>query len=384
MNRGREIVLDPGYRGRQRQHLQQLIEAVPDAVVVLGNSAVIGMVNHHTETMFGYSRAQLVEQPVSKLLPARFRPRHEGLVAGYFASPRTRHLESGLELVAERSGGQEFPVAISLAPLVLDDEQRYVISAIRDMSDRKRMEAALGDVERMKDEFISSLAHELRTPMAALRGFVDTLLLQISKGNGPSLAAWQTDILSEISQATDRLQLLSAGLLDASRIHAGLLEVRREPHDLAALVRRIATHVQHTARSHKVRVRARPEPVVVNVDVARIEQVLVHLLANAVTYSPDGGLIAVTLSTNVSRQQVRLQVRDQGIGIPESLQRSLFTPFGSMETSVSLGGLGLGLYLSREIVKRHGGEMGVTSSLGKGSAFWLTLPLPGVENVSAD
>ncbi|MGO8946120.1 MAG: ATP-binding protein [Ktedonobacterales bacterium] len=362
---------------------QQVIEAMPDAVIILGNDGRIWMINRKTEAMFGYTRDELLEQPLSKLLPRRFQSQHEGLVNEYFALPRLRPMGSGLDLVAKRKAGQEFPVEVCLSPLLVNGEARYAMSSIRDITERKRMEDALRDGERIKDEFITTLAHELRTPLAALRGFVDTLLLQTSRGNGPTLANWQTDALSEIGQASYRLQMLSSVLLDVTRLHAGLLEIQQEPHDLAALVRRVAGHLQKSTRLHRLQVRGTSAPQIVNIDAARLEQVLVQLLTNAITYSPDGGSITITLSPHARERRVKLQVRDQGIGIPRSQQRKLFTPFCRIETPVSLGGLGLGLYLSERLVKQHGGEIGVKSSPGKGSAFWLTLPLLSEEQASA-
>ncbi len=264
--------------------------------------------------------------------------------------------------------------------------------------------SAIKDAERLKDEFIAIAAHELKTPLAAVRGYAEMLASDLGHdmeqeriGVQPDAAThaesikWRRDALAVIDSATQRLVELVDDLLDVSRLQAGRLNLRREPHDLVALARRVIRRMQGTTTRHTLILRANAQHVVAEIDVARIEQALGSLLSNAIKYSPDGGEIIVTVGNaqphlggqepdDYHSDQPRMgeiSVRDSGIGIPADQRNRIFGRFSRAENAITLGisGVGLGLYLCRELIERHGGHIWFQSNETRGATFVITLPL---------
>lgn len=237
--------------------------------------------------------------------------------------------------------------------------------------------SALKEAERVKDEFIGIAAHELRTPLAVIKGFSQMLLMQTKRGKGPSLADWQTEAIADIDSATSRLVELTEDLLDVTRLQAGRLELQLEPADLVALVKRILARFQVTTEYHRLVLNVMREPLVCNIDPRRIEQVFSNLINNAIKYSPQGGPITLTLDEDEDRRNARFTIQDQGIGIPENQHGRIFSRFMRADNTqmYEIKGTGLGLYLCRELVERHEGRIWFKSVEGEGSTFYVSLPL---------
>jgi PAS domain S-box-containing protein len=237
--------------------------------------------------------------------------------------------------------------------------------------------SALQAAEQLKDEFISIAAHELRTPLAAIQGFASMLVVQTGLGRGPELADWQSEAISEIEAATRRVSELINDLLDATRIQAGRLELHTTPLDLVTVLRRCLARMQSTTTRHTLTLEAPDAPVLLEADGLRLEQVLGNLLGNAIKYSPDGGPITVTVQVNREAELAQVSIRDAGIGIPADQQALLFQRFvrASNVHDHHIAGSGLGLYVCRELVERHGGHIWFESAEGQGTTFFFTLPL---------
>jgi signal transduction histidine kinase len=236
---------------------------------------------------------------------------------------------------------------------------------------------ALKEAERVKDEFIGIAAHELRTPLAVIKGFSQMLIMQTNRGKGPSLADWQTEAIADIDSATSRLVELTEDLLDVTRLQAGRLELQLEPADLVALVKRILVRFQVTTETHRLVLNVMQEHLVCNIDPRRIEQVFSNLINNAIKYSPMGGPITITLDEDGNRHNALFTIQDQGIGIPESQRGRIFSRFMRADNTqmYDIKGTGLGLYLCRELVERHAGRIWFKSVEGEGSTFYVSLPL---------
>ena len=236
---------------------------------------------------------------------------------------------------------------------------------------------ALKETERLKDEFIGIAAHELRTPLAILKGFSQTLIVQTARGKGPELADWQTEALQAIDQATSRVVELIDDLLDVTRLQAGRLELSMAPNDIVALLRRVITRQQITTEQHILSLFTPFEYLVVQIDPRRVEQVFNNLINNAIKYSPEGGPIIVNISADTTQKMAVISIRDSGIGIPAPQQAHVFGRFVRADNAraYGIGGTGLGLYLCRELVEHHNGRIWFESNEGHGSTFSLTLPL---------
>ena len=187
----------------------------------------------------------------------------------------------------------------------------------------------------------------LRNPLRALKGFADMLVYQTARGRGPALAEWQREVLSEIEQATARLDKLTEDLLDVTRLQAGRLALSRRPTKSVGLVNQQVRQVQMTTERHTLSIETELPSLVAEVDPARIEQVLSNLLGNAVKYSPQGGPIEVVLREEDESRAALLSVRDHGIGIPAREQSRLFGRFvrAANARATGIAGTGLGLYL---------------------------------------
>ena len=240
---------------------------------------------------------------------------------------------------------------------------------------------ALKEAERLKDEFIGIAAHELRTPLAVVKGFAQTLIVQTARGKGPELADWQTEAIQDIDQATSRLVELTEDLLDVTRLQAGRLQLQFEPTDLVALVQRTLKRFSVTTERHQIAVETAEENIVVTIDPRRIEQVVSNLISNAIKYSPDGGNIEIAIRADMSANTALLCIRDYGIGIPSYQQGRIFSRFMRADNAHAhnIGGTGLGLYLCRELIERHNGRIWFESVEGQGSTFYVSLPLMPTE-----
>jgi PAS domain S-box-containing protein len=259
-----------------------------------------------------------------------------------------------------------------LATLVIERERLLHESTLA-----RARELALRETTQRMDEFLGIVAHELRTPLANLRGFAQTLLVQTAQGKGPPLAAWQSRALAGLDLAAARLSQLTDDLLDMARLQAGELELHPEPTDLVPLVQRVVTRQQLTTERHTIVFIPSVERLVLPIDPRRMEQVLSNLVSNAIKYSPEGGPIEVTIAEESGRQEALLSVRDHGIGIPAQQQAQIFQRFVQAENARAYGieGTGLGLYLCRALIERHSGRIWCESVEGHGSTFFIALPV---------
>jgi signal transduction histidine kinase len=239
----------------------------------------------------------------------------------------------------------------------------------------RRRNAELDRLNRAKSEFISIAAHEFRTPMTSIVGYLDL----ISQGRlGPIPDPMQRPIASLIRN-TQRLKRLIDDMLDVSRLDSGRMVLHREPRDLRDLCRSAVGELEAftRAKQHAVETEMGEIPPV-DVDGDRIHQVITNLLANAIKYTPEGGRILVSVGLEADRAV--LKVRDNGIGIPEAMRGKIFEPFSEVtapqfHTSTGPDSAGLGLYIARGIVLLHGGEIEVSSREGVYTEFTVRLPL---------
>lgn len=224
----------------------------------------------------------------------------------------------------------------------------------------------LRESERLKAELVSIVSHELRTPLASILGFTELLLRR-----DVDVATGRT-YLEIVAQQSQRLATLLNDFLDAQQAEKGQLHLAEEPIDMATILREQTRVFVGQSDLHEIRLELE-EPLPMRGDSGRMAQVVANLLSNAIKYSPQGGLVEV--AGERAAGDVRIQVRDHGLGIPEEEQPRIFTKFFRGGAAASgITGTGLGLALSREIVEAHGGGIGFTSTPGRGTTFWLKLP----------
>jgi signal transduction histidine kinase len=224
----------------------------------------------------------------------------------------------------------------------------------------------LRESERLRSELISVISHEVRTPLACVLGYAS--LLQTRPVDDETRGKY----LLIISDEARRLESLVSELVDVKRIEEGRLELELETFDLGVLLEEQIRSFSHRSERHTIEFDPGGIALDVRGDRGRVAQVIANLLSNAIKYSPDGGRVEVEAGVRLGK--VRVSVRDQGIGIPESARSRIFTKFFRGDAGVGgIGGMGLGLAVSREIVEAHGGRMGFDTTVGQGSVFWFEL-----------
>ncbi len=352
-----------------------LLESVPDAMVIADDGGTILHVNAMAERLFGYPRDQIVGRPVELLLPARFRTMHQVHRSGYHAAPRARPMGLGLDLSGLRQDGSEFSAEISLSPIDVDG-RTCVIAAVRDVTERKKLEQRARlwrkaqDEVRERDEFLSIASHELRTPVTALQLQLQ-LLQRAAQRSLEELPALLEGKMEVLERQTRRIALLVNELLDVSRMRLGKLELRYEDVDLAEIARDVVSHLRAEIGTTGSRLRLDLSPAQGRWDRVRIEQVITNLLVNAAKFG-EGKPISLTVDADAARARIR--VSDRGIGIAADAQARVFERFERAVPSEHFGGLGIGLYIVRQVVDAHGGEVRVDSTPGAGATFTVDLP----------
>jgi PAS domain S-box-containing protein len=327
------------------------------------------------ERLFGYPRDQIVGRPVELLLPSRFRGMHQVHRAGYHAAPRARPMGLGLDLSALRMDGSEFAAEISLSPIDVDGRP-CVIAAVRDVTERKKVEERAQlwrkarDEVRERDEFLSIASHELRTPVTALQLQLQ-LLQRAAQRSIEELPRLLEDKMVVLERQTRRIALLVNELLDVSRMRLGKLELRYEDVDLADVAREVVGHLRGEIGRTGSRLRLDLAPAPGRWDRVRVEQVMTNLLVNAAKFG-DGKPITVAVEADATH--ARLRVTDRGIGIASDAQARVFERFERAVPSEHFGGLGIGLYIVRQVVDAHGGDVRVESTPGAGATFTVELP----------
>jgi PAS domain S-box-containing protein len=225
----------------------------------------------------------------------------------------------------------------------------------------------------IRDEFMSVAAHELKTPMTSLRGYAQLLGREFDKGEVSNPERVRR-AATTIQIQSDKLARLIGQLLDISRIQSGKLAIERKPADLSELVRDVVDAARNQLKQHTLIARL-PRDLPMSIDPLRVEQVLTNLIDNAIKYSPEGGQIDVSLS--VAADHIRLAVRDHGVGVPLEHRAHIFDRFYQAHTGgplTSMAGMGLGLYISRQIVELHGGSISAEFPEDGGTRLILTLP----------
>jgi PAS domain S-box-containing protein len=356
---------------------RQLVEAAPDAMLVVDEAGRIVLANLQAQALFGYESGELVGQAIEALVPERYRAAHVGHRARFAEAPKARPMGSGLDLQGLHKGGHEFPVEISLSPLQLG-ERRLMSAAIRDITERRlaelelrRARAEAEAASLAKSEFLSSMSHELRTPMNAILGFAQ--LLQRDKKQ--PLSDEQKRKLSYVIQGGEHLLHLIDDILDLSRIESGRVTVSVEP----VRVQDVLSEVQQALEPLAARASATltvvlpSEPLQVLADRTRLIQVLINFGSNALKYGKVGGSTQVRAELQPD-QSLRLLVKDDGLGIPLEKQDKIFQPFQRAgQEAGPIEGTGIGLAISKRLAELMGAKVAFTSAPEVGSEFWIEL-----------
>ena len=362
--------------GQARDQLDIILQGVADGIIVYGPDGQIIYANEAAVQMTGYASVQ----DMLRTLPPH------GIVSGYeIVDEQGQSIpHSQLPHVRVFAGEREAQATIGYTRVGTGQPERWSLVKSRPVYDERR-EIALVitiihditvrvELERRKDEFISMTSHELKTPVTSLKGFTNVLQRRLIK-----LADEQgLHYLTRIDAQLNKLTKLISDLLDVSRMQTGKLAFQIESFDLDTLVHETVENVQAATTTHQFFVEGRTDARMFG-DKDRLGQVFINLLTNAVKYSPRANKVLVHLSRD--HEQAIVSVQDSGIGIDEAHQQNIFERFYQVADpeEKTYPGLGIGLYISREIVERHHGRIEVQSRKGEGATFSVILPLPQKE-----
>jgi PAS domain S-box-containing protein len=352
-----------------------VLESIADGVLVLDHNGRVLLVNPAAEELLGFTGMALVGEHFRHMLGLGETPIHRELAQGLYSELRAR-LESGWDaaLVPEGSVRLEAGVrvlAVNVTPLIITlGAAPGVVAALRDISRE-------AEVDRLKNEFISTVSHELRTPMTSIKGYADLLFLGMAGG----LTDTQQEFLRIIKSNADRLTALVNDILDISRIETGRMRLTIEPLDLGELISQAVVSFQEQYRDKGLTlIWEEPEGMPqIRGDAARVTQVLNNLLANAWQYTPRDG--CVTVSVRPKDGFLQVDFVDTGIGVSPSDVGRIFDRFYRADHPIvqEAEGTGLGLSIVKMFVEMLGGEIWVESKIDAGSRFSFTLPLSSTE-----
>jgi len=347
--------------------LNAILETAVEGILTTRADGIVKSANPAAHRIFGYAPGGLVGCAVATLIPPDTRP--QSLVG------------LSREVQAVRRDGEIFPLDVSVAAVPAEGGTLFA-AIVRDLSERKRAEQDLREAkeraeagQRLKMEFLATMSHEIRTPMNGVIGMAGLLL-------DTPLAEEQRSYAATIRDSAESLLVVINDILDFSKIDAGKLTLEEAEFELVPLVESVVEILASRALAKGVNLASFVPPTLrgpVVGDAARLRQILVNLAGNAVKFT-DEGSVTILLSEEAvedGRARVRFEVRDTGIGIPQSEHARLFTMFSQVDPAAARrhGGTGLGLAISRRLTELMGGEIGVESAPGHGSIFWFTVPL---------
>lgn len=336
-----------------------VIESTYDAVSVKDQSGSYLFVNQAGARLLGLPVEKIIGKYDREILPPQ--------VSEHIIANDARVLTTGTNITREEK------------IKTIDGEKTYVVTKapLRDYSGQTagiitlcHNITELKTKEEHKDEFISMASHELKTPLTSLNMFLDVAIMRLSQSPTASVLEYLQKMKTQVSKLTKIIN----ELLDVSRMQAGKLEFTFEPFDLTQLVHDTVESLQDTVAAHRLRVTGTLPRLVIG-DHDRIEQVLINLINNAVKYSPEANHVDILLTSD--DQVARVSIQDFGIGIAPEFHDKIFQRFYQVAEQFpsTYPGLGMGLYISSEIVKRHGGRIWVSSHPGAGSTFTFSVPL---------
>ncbi|MDH5472836.1 MAG: PAS domain S-box protein [Gammaproteobacteria bacterium] len=370
---------------KSEEFIADILASSADAIITIDKDGKIVFFNEAAENLFGYKSDEIIGQDVSILMPEDERQQHQQYVSNSELYV-TRVINKVRELEGLRKNGTRFPLDLNVSRMKHHTEPHF-IGICRDITARKAIEedrkaAYIAAVQartnaekasQAKSQFLSSMSHELRTPLNSIIGFS-----QIVKMDGKdNLTDEQIKHISEVERAGFHLLELINGVLDLSKIESGYLDLKIETINLGDLMKQCEMIIHPLLDKYRVKYKQLDnscDAIVFNTDHLRLKQIVLNLLTNACKYNKPGG--TVETRCQCLSDSLRISVIDTGIGIHKSELQDLFEPFNRMGAECgTVEGTGIGLNITLKLVEVLGGNLGVESTPGKGSHFWVDLPL---------
>jgi two-component system sensor kinase FixL len=365
---------------RREAHLQSVLDTVPDATLVIETDGTITTFNKAAVRQFGYSPDQVVGRNISILMPTPYREHHDNYLRRYLSTGEKRIIGIDRVVVGQRKDGSTFPMTLAVGE-TRSGGKIYFTGFIRDLTERQesaaQLEAAQAELARLArlnelGEMASTLAHELNQPLSAIANYVQGCVRIVAQLDGDV-----ADRLRFALAETAKQALRAGDIIRHLREFVTRGDTDKHPSDIKQLVEEAAALALVGSRERGIRTEFEydPSPAVVLVDRVQVQQVLTNLMRNAMEAMRDGPERRLTLRTRVADNVLSVIVEDTGTGISPEVASRLFQPFVTSKAS----GMGIGLSISRRIIRAHGGDITVEGNRHGGATFTFTLPLDGGE-----
>ncbi len=340
----------------QIDHFHLMLESLPQIAFTLNEDGMVDFVNCKWHE---YSDAE-TEFPETHPDDLNIREEFDR------CQKKGKAMELEIRIRNRESGKYRYHL-LRVTPVYEGDSIKNWVGTFTDIDDQKK-------VEKEKDEFLSIASHELKTPLTSIKAYVQLLERRLKLNKDSAEAGFVIKAQEQI----EKLNTLITDLLDVSKIENGKLKISKKPANLEHVISNAIDIILQTHDEDRVKIKRdgiRPD-ILIPLDEIRIEQVLINFLTNAIKYSPKNNQVIVTTFVDEEEQEVRVNITDFGIGIPDFKQEAVFRKFYRVEeSSLQFQGMGIGLFICSEIIKQHHGNIGVSSKVDEGSTFYFTLPL---------
>ena len=352
-----------------------ILKSALDAIVTVDINGIILEFNPGASKLFGYDTNEIIGLPMAEyLIPKWARPDHYRGMEHYRKTGQGEILGKHIELVALNKQGKEIEIEAAITSIEVDNEI-YFTAFLRDITQRKLSEKLIVEAKeeaesasKAKGQFLAVMSHEIRTPINAILGSI-TIIKELQHSEE------QARYLKMASEAGNSLQTLINDILDFSKIEAGKMELESLEFDPVQLIEETVELLSHRVFEKGIEIACYFDmnlPSTIKSDQAKVRQILLNLLSNALKFTNEGGIL---LKIQAEGEKLKYSIIDSGIGIPAEIMKKLFSQFTQADSSTQrkYGGTGLGLAISSRIVGLLGGEIGVESEEGVGSQFWFTI-----------
>ncbi|SKB48059.1 PAS domain S-box-containing protein [Daejeonella lutea] len=361
-------IADKTVASERQAKLAAIVDSSDDTILSKTLEGIITSWNKAAEKMFGYTEHEIIGKHISTLIPEE-RIREEDYIIGKIKQGnKVDHFET----YRRHKNGKLIPISLSVSPIIIDGQIIGAAKIARDVTveveakkEAERLYQEIKSLNSKKDEFIGLASHELKTPLTSISAYLQILDRVITEEK-PKM------FLTKTLQQVSKLSSLVNDLLDVSKIESGQLHLTKTHVNIREVLDDAIQLLEHSNTTHRIKVHSDGIQLTINADAHRIEQALVNLMTNAIKYSPKADVIEVSL--HHENDQVIIGIKDYGIGISEDKLKHVFGRFYRAEDDPNISGLGIGLYLTHQIIQRHEGKIWAESKPGEGSTFWVSLP----------
>lgn len=351
--------------------LVSIIASSDDAIVSKTLDGIITSWNHGAEHIFGFTAMEAIGSHISIIIPPEKMDEEAMIIEKIRNGERINHIET----IRRKKDGTSIELSITISPIKTTSGKIIGASKIaRDISEKAEIEREkkllterLQRINDYKDEFMAMASHELKTPLTVAKANLDVLGIMLD-------GLQENSFLVKASEQIDKLANLISHLLDASKMQSGMLDLQPVRFDLIELYKDVIKNIVFTNLGYDVVLLSHHVQIFMIADRERLEQVIINLLANAVKYSPENKTIEVAVT--IENGEVVSRISDRGIGISAEDKEKIFNRFfRAGGIAATYAGSGIGLYISDQIIKRHGGKIWVESEINNGSSFYFSMPV---------